>query len=559
LATKEAELSHRDQELSSALNQILLLNTELAILRSELGDTRSKHAASQLVLADSQGQIRDMHSQLESTRAEFASTINDKTSRIDELESSILDLRKSREEIAIEGQENVDRLQVELLGLRKAGSDLTKELREAKETHATNEVQWRSKSERMKEEMEERQQQTALRVRKEKDEMRAENEEWSREVKSWKEKEQQATGRAVLAETDNVKLQNDLSTLRQQLEAEQEKWRRERLFLAGELAEQKLLADRLRGEMKTVLAESKGLCDELGVTKARLTSKSSTESETSQRLEASETEVRRLTREDLARTLLIDEQRKAVEQATLEMGTMKSQISNLQQDLEFERTHDRKSQEDMTALRLIVAKKDEDNLRMNAELKTLQGRHQKEREEYETAAREADSTRIEDIANARSEAQQSFQAMTTQMTDSQNNLLLSQSRVASLETELAELRAAARDRPTAPWSGTLASASMSSIQAATGLDDYRIQALTAASSTAATMYAGSAERRKDMEEIDRLELVVEAQKGMIDEQREKIIFWAKVSGTRFRSPNIADLAFRTGVGTSTRRCPATQS
>lgn len=50
----------------------------------------------------------NLQDQLESTRAEFVSSINDKAKEIDKLGSTILDLRKSREDLAIEDQIRFD-------------------------------------------------------------------------------------------------------------------------------------------------------------------------------------------------------------------------------------------------------------------------------------------------------------------------------------------------------------------------------------------------------------------------------------------------------------------
>lgn len=101
--------------------------------------------------------------------------------------------------------------------------------------------------------------------------------------------------------------------------------------------------------------------------------------------------------------------------------------------------------------------------------------------------------------------------------------LTSSDKAHHLARELAEVKAStARSRH-------VVSASDPSAPSSTTLTTLRAQALTSASTGNDVHSANGKLLVKEVEEIDRLEKVVEAQKLIIDDQKEKIKFWARVS------------------------------
>ncbi|ORY32865.1 kinesin motor domain-domain-containing protein [Naematelia encephala] len=97
MAAREEELASANRELSDALSRLAQLSqaeTEVRALNARLEEQETS--------------ARDSQAQLEATRNELVATIDDKATKIDQLESAILDLRKSREDLAIDDQNRYD-------------------------------------------------------------------------------------------------------------------------------------------------------------------------------------------------------------------------------------------------------------------------------------------------------------------------------------------------------------------------------------------------------------------------------------------------------------------
>ena len=117
LRQKEEELSLANRNLASALSRASQLSERderIAALSSELSTTLISLSALQATLRTTETDLRDRNSQLETTRADLVATIEDKATKIDELEEKVLELRKSREELAIEDEGRLQEVQKQL-------------------------------------------------------------------------------------------------------------------------------------------------------------------------------------------------------------------------------------------------------------------------------------------------------------------------------------------------------------------------------------------------------------------------------------------------------------
>lgn len=117
LRQKEEELSLANRNLASALSRASQLSERderIAALSSELSTTLKSLSALQATLRTTETDLRDRNSQLETTRADLVATIEDKATKIDELEEKVLELRKSREELAIEDEGRLQEVQKQL-------------------------------------------------------------------------------------------------------------------------------------------------------------------------------------------------------------------------------------------------------------------------------------------------------------------------------------------------------------------------------------------------------------------------------------------------------------
>ncbi|WVQ81716.1 hypothetical protein IAT38_003841 [Cryptococcus sp. DSM 104549] len=142
LAHKEEELSLANRNLATALSRASQLSERderIATLTSELSAALESLASLQSTLQHTESGLKDRSAQLETMRADLVATIEDKASKIDELESKVLDLRKSREELAIEDEGRLQEVRKELVKLQseKEGvserlAGLEKEVQEAR-------------------------------------------------------------------------------------------------------------------------------------------------------------------------------------------------------------------------------------------------------------------------------------------------------------------------------------------------------------------------------------------------------------------------------------------
>jgi len=102
-----------------------------------LEENASLRLAQNTTASEHESKIRDMATQLESTRAELVSVVNDKSSKIDTLEEIILELRRSREDIAIEDQQRYDEVKEQLDEALKRVDEVTFDREAATEKEAS--------------------------------------------------------------------------------------------------------------------------------------------------------------------------------------------------------------------------------------------------------------------------------------------------------------------------------------------------------------------------------------------------------------------------------------
>ncbi|WVQ99545.1 hypothetical protein IAU59_006681 [Kwoniella sp. CBS 9459] len=111
LAIKEEELVLANRNLSSALaraSQLSDRDARITSLEAELASARAAMSSLEQRVQHAEADLRDQTSQYETERSDLVTTIDDRAKRIDELENKVLELRKSREELVIDGQVRLD-------------------------------------------------------------------------------------------------------------------------------------------------------------------------------------------------------------------------------------------------------------------------------------------------------------------------------------------------------------------------------------------------------------------------------------------------------------------
>jgi centromeric protein E len=118
----------------------------------------------------------------------------------------------------------------------------------------------------------------------------------------------------------------------------------------------------------------------------------------------------------------------------------------------------------------------------------------------------------------------------TELVESQKTVAESAEKATALAKQVAELQASISVTTTDTRTRQTVSASEPSMRSTVVVETLRTPALTTASTGDGAHSPAAMLRTKENEEIDRLEKVVEAQKIVIEEQREKILYWSRVSG-----------------------------
>jgi centromeric protein E len=160
------------------------------------------------------------------------------------------------------------------------------------------------------------------------------------------------------------------------------------------------------------------------------------------------------------------------------------------------------------------------------------------KELQEVNSRQSSLPSLQEVSNL----QAALSTARRELEEAHAEILVANDRTRSLATELLEVKSRPPPLPTsssskwrhstpAPFGDN--SASMSSLPGLAG-ESLRLQALTTATTGVERSSASMRLRTRETEEIERLEKVVEAQKAMIDDQREKIKFWARVGETTWR-------------------------
>ncbi|WVO15973.1 hypothetical protein L204_103638 [Cryptococcus depauperatus] len=117
LAHKEEELVLANRNLATALarasrlserdERIAILTLELSTALKNLSDLRG-------TLQSTESHLKKQNTQLEATRVDLEATVENKTCKIDELETKILELKRSREDMAIEDESRLQDMRKQL-------------------------------------------------------------------------------------------------------------------------------------------------------------------------------------------------------------------------------------------------------------------------------------------------------------------------------------------------------------------------------------------------------------------------------------------------------------
>lgn len=117
MAEKKVELAEAKSDLDRATLQVQDRDGELGSLSSRLQTLAAEHddlrRANENSTFERERAFRDLQAQLEATQAELVSVVNDKSIKIVQLEDAILELRKSREDLAVEDQVRFDELKAQ--------------------------------------------------------------------------------------------------------------------------------------------------------------------------------------------------------------------------------------------------------------------------------------------------------------------------------------------------------------------------------------------------------------------------------------------------------------
>lgn len=515
LASKEEALEKVNRDLTNALRRI----PDLDILRGQLETAQTSRSSLEVAAVQQPAKLQDAQAQVRSTRVELVSTIDEKVGKINALEEMILDIRKLRETEADENRlrlndvrAQLDRATSQLAGVKEEGqgteSLLNERLRKAVDAKRTAESDIDQLQKAHASEM--------ARLRGDLDGLATQYGQTTRTAQD------NASKNRVL-EAANQSLQADLLQHREKREdlehqvvslgTEKEYTARQRDTAISDLDQYQQIA--LSSESKVVTELRSEIASLRRVMAAEL-------EKAQQELRvkgASSVALQEIVQAETIRAVATREEIKKNEYA-LRQVTAKSQRisdeldsakSSLEQETRAVAALERALQMEKCA-RLVCEDSLEREKRSVAESAQSRSASQAEagalREAHCVAQEEADTMKQEATAH--------------------------QSRANHLAREMIELKskdilAASSSESTISRTRHSVSASVPSIQSSSVIHTLRNQALTPASTGSDTHSPSMKLRTKETEEVERLGKVIEGQKAIIEDQKEKIKIWGRVS------------------------------
>lgn len=465
-----------------------------------------------------QTKLHDMHLQLEGTQSQLVSTVDEKASKIDTLEETILDLRESREDLVVENQQRLEDTQAQL---HHAAEQLAKALEEADRAKTSSDQVRAAQEEKQTAQAESERLKAShadeiARLKADLDALATQHAQASTQAGS-------ANGRIEQIETTHASLRAELQRHQDRradldhqvlsLRVEKEHAERECTTANADLAHYQQAATSAESSVVTELRAELAHLREAGV-EAKKTANLALEEERARTVAAGETanleRERKQSVEGKIRTLEAtlrnaegDHKQLAEElgrtKGSLEQRIMESAI--LEHRWQAERLAHKAADDLATASQCAAQQLEASRADFERQVWTL---------------REALTAAQQELANAN------------------DNAGVHQDRANKLAKELLEIKSArlttvSSTSTTVSKARHCASASVPSVQSPSVLDGLRNQGLTMASTGLDSHSPSMMLRTKETEEIERLGKVIEAQKVIIEDQKEKIKFWARVT------------------------------
>jgi hypothetical protein len=247
----------------------------------------------------------------------------------------------------------------------------------------------------------------------------------------------------------------------------------------------------------------------------------------------------------------IASQQQRVETAQRELDVAKKELADSKTMATQLETRSNQAQKEIEALQAaqkgLPTTKQLDDLRRALEesdrdLKKAATQAEREAASAKTASIELErlraSTASLPTAAQLAQLEQALAAARQELDKAREDSLASNERITALKTELMDIKSRPppplptssgkwRHSTPAPFQDTSDPGS-DSLRGA-GTESLRQQVLTSATTGVESTSASARLRTRETEEIERLEKVIEAQQAMIDDQREKIVFWQRVS------------------------------
>lgn len=394
--------------------------------------------------------------------------------------------------------------------------------------------------------------------------------------------EEQVRQARATAEGGDVRareLETQVADLRRQLEGRDQAFRDLEARLASELAARKKVGEELAAarvattEMETVLkaeqvARDKAARDLLAVQRESeavqklLTdlrgelSQTTATSAVSAKAAAEQIRMLQKQLEEAARDVntaqqaIVGEKQK-VETAQRERDAAKKEVADFRARATHLETRSSRAEKEVEALKAaqgaLPTTKQLDDLRRALEesdrdLKNAVSQAEREAASAKAASMELDrlraSTASLPTAAQLAQLEQALVAARQELDKAREDSLASNERITALKTELMDIKSSPppvplptsssgkwRHSTPAPFQDTSDTGSLRGA----GTESLRQQVLTSATTGVDSTSASARLRTRETEEIERLEKVIEAQQAMIDDQREKIVFWQMVS------------------------------
>ena len=463
-----AQLPEREAEVSD-------LTTSLQSLQTEHAALQRLHAKSG---AEHDNKLREYHTQLESTRAELVVTINSKTAKIDQLENAIMELRKSREELMIEDQNQHDdtkrELETALMNVDKAKSELGL-------------------------------------------------------VQAALDKEQQASQNAV-QELDMLQTSSKVDT--DCLTSELYILKKCQAEMQSQLDSSQAAHKEVVGQLETSRSETED------AVKARHTAVKDLE-QYQRKAMSTEAQIVTELRDEIAklRQARDDDSAKAEKELQSWRSALEAEKASMQRLRGQLRTEREKNTQLERGERQLQETLDARQREKEAAAQALQEERAR-RQAAELTINDAESTmaglvgRNSTLDMDCAALRHALASAQAEVEDAKRKAILSTEKATDLAKKVVELRAATVAASTSVGSHRTrhtVSTSDPSIPSADVMDTLRVQALQVANTGPQQHSPAAKLMTKERAEIVKLEKVVEAQKAMIDDQRERIKFWATVS------------------------------